>query len=170
MWMEAVLLDRDLQRAWLLTHPTFRRTFAQAWVTANANHIALSGRDHAELIASLSALQPADDLWPGFEETTLREFDEKWAHVDLDTWGWANHPRVVSPDREVVYLVDTQSSSVTLQGNRYVVRGDHDENVPVRAEGLVVEHLKSGETEGVQLLAGDTENLWRVVDLHRLSV
>ena len=150
-----------------MTHGDLRRRMAQAWVESNANHLALVGRDKAQLVEALATASPDDPLWPAFEATMLDEFAAVWAHVDLDSWGWATAPRVVSPSRELVYLVKTSDPHMVLTDGRYVVDGDEGDEVAVPGEGFILEYVEGAETDDVDVLAGESRNLWRLVDFER---
>lgn len=169
LWLEAVIRQRDLRKAWSVTHGDLRRRMARAWVESNANHVALVGRNRAQLVERLGMASPDDPLWPGFEATTLDECAETWAHVDLDSWGWASAPRVVSPSRELVYLVDISDPNVVLTDGRYVVDGDEGDEVAVPGEGFILEYIEGAETDDVHVVAGESRNLWRLVDFERFG-
>ena len=43
--------------------------------------------------------------------------------------------------------------------------GAENEEVPIRDEGLIAELCEPGDTEGVQIIPGETENCWRAAAL-----
>lgn len=114
-------------------------------------------------------MQSDDPLWPHFAATTLGECVATWEHVDIDRWGWGGVPRAVGPTRELVYLIDTTHANVVLDGGRYVVAGREGAEVAVPGEGFVMEYTAPEDTDGVDLLFGDEQNLWRVIDFERES-
>ena len=73
---------------------------------------------------------------------------------------------MVGPNREVVYLVNTEDPKLIDKGDRYDVVGREDEEVRIRGQGLILELSAPGDTEGVQIIAGETENFWRVADFY----
>ena len=110
-----MLRDRDLRAAWRLTHPDLRRQLVSAWVEANKNHPHLRPRDYAELTVRLAEVDSSDPLWDGYAMTQLREFGERWSHIDLKTWGWGTDPRPLAPDRELAILVDVEGEYGVLE-------------------------------------------------------
>jgi hypothetical protein len=123
----------DLRSAWPLTHPDLRREMAQAWVTANAKHPLLQGRDLSTLASALAEPEPREALWSSFADTQLREFREAWSNIDLDSWGWGTDPRPISPGRELALLFDV--------GGRY---GIQEETTLRPGLGVAVELTDDG--------------------------
>jgi hypothetical protein len=164
LWIEAVVEDRDLGKAWPFTHPRFRTELAAAWVDANRAHPDLAKREHVELERVLAAPASDDFLWPGFEATTLGEFHDYWLFLDLGSWGWLSDPRPHGPDRELVYLVDLNGPAVKETDGRYEVTEDAE----VLVTGFVMELMGDRDADGVDIfLGGEVQNRWRVIDLTR---
>ncbi|MDP9399373.1 MAG: hypothetical protein M3P39_00070 [Actinomycetota bacterium] len=106
-WLELVAVRRDLDAAWPLTDPAFRRRLAQAWATASRQHALLAGADHALLVEELCAEEPAGDAsWRAFADAQVREVAQRCRWVDLTGHGWASRPQPESPGYELVVLTD----------------------------------------------------------------
>lgn len=164
LWIEAVVRDQDLRVAWPLTHPKFREELTKAWVGANAQHGALAGRDLDDVWQGLASPAPEDELWEGFEETTLGEFNDYWSFLDLDSWGWMSDPRPHGPNAELVYLVDMDQLKLNEADGHYEV----PEDTVAPATGLLMKLLDKSLEDGVEVSLGAgaiEENRWRVADL-----
>jgi len=114
-----------------------------------------------DLKHALAAPAPDDSLWIGFEQTTLGEFADYWSYLDLDSWGWISDPRLLGPDRELVYLVDMNDPVIKEVEGRHEVT----ETAAIPATGLIMELIDS--PNGVEInLGGEKANRWRVADLN----
>ena len=106
-WLELVVVRRDLDAAWPLTDPAFRRRLVEAWATAARRHPLLAGVDRALLVEDMSAGEPAPGArWSAFADAQVREVAQRCRWVDLTGWGWATRPQVESPGYELVVLAD----------------------------------------------------------------
>jgi hypothetical protein len=114
-WIWAVLHDGDLRMAWRLTDEVLRRALAEAWVMANGEHPAVREHDPGNLIEGLSRETSRHYLWNGFAETQIAQFRELWSDIDLEGWGWASKPRLISPGYERVLLVEAGGEPIVLK-------------------------------------------------------
>jgi hypothetical protein len=164
-WLRLILDEGNLRQAWALTAPDLRKTLADAWVRANLGHPALRRRDANELIPSLAAVSSSDPLWPGFEETQVREFQDVWSYVDLDTYAPASDPRPSGPDQEGVVFVDTTHPGLVEQPDGALKVDSEDEYVPMPGRTLLMRYFPEPPDPGVTLTIEGIENGWRVADL-----
>jgi hypothetical protein len=165
-WLTLILEAGDLRQAWPLTAPDLRSTLARAWVEANQDHPGLVGRGSDELTQALAAVIPTDPLWPAFDETQLREFQEVWSWVDMSTYGAASDPRPAGPNEEGVAFVDTTAPGLVERPDGTLeVAGECDEPVPLPGKTLLMRYYEEPPDAGVAVKIGDVENGWRVAAL-----
>jgi hypothetical protein len=167
-WLNAILEEDKLERAWALTHPAFRRKAVRAWIAANRGHVLVMTRDLADLEEALVKVAFDDPLWDAYAETQLREFREAWQDIDMSRRGWAGDPRPIGPNRELVLLVDIDDPNIVDKDDRHIV----EEEALIRALGIVLEHVDEDDLDPGITIAFDNaegdriENHWRVVDLY----
>lgn len=105
-WLELVLARRDLEEAWSLTDPTFRRRLAEAWTDA-ADAMAPPGADRMQVVEELAREPVAPTApWRAFADDQLRAFARLCRFVDLTGSGWASRPSAESPGYELIVLAD----------------------------------------------------------------
>ena len=109
-FMHAILGSGDLRAAWAVTDEPLRRHFAVGWVTPNAQHPAIARVGLERAVEELAAIDPTHFLWWHFARDTVDRIRESLKHVDLDSWGWASHPRPVTIDQEIILLVDPDNA------------------------------------------------------------
>jgi hypothetical protein len=120
MWLEAILAKGDLDAAWRLTDLELKQTAVGAWYDANTSHPALAGEDRGVLLEALCVDEPNHSLWLPFATTQLREFRETWKNVDVSKWGWASHPRPLSPGYEIAMFVEAEGEAWTAEADMLV--------------------------------------------------
>jgi hypothetical protein len=123
-WVEAVMEDGDLARAWPLTDPTLRLVLAQDWVW-NHRHDPSVGHDADwESIASgLAADPPSHPLWDRFAADVVELWQRIWKGFDTRTWGVWDQPEVLGLDLEMVTFVETGGGDLPLKpGNSTLAR------------------------------------------------
>jgi hypothetical protein len=158
MWFTAVLQEKNLGKAWPLTHPRYRQEIAESWV-GEAVHPAGQSKDPAGLAEVLAGPAPDDPIWPLFEEATLAIFAEHWSYLDMESWGWVSAANPHGPGTELVYMADLSHPGLVKKGDGWEVA----EGAEFEVTGLLMELLE--EDDGVQLLITDNiENRWRVAD------
>lgn len=165
-WLTLILEEADLRQAWPLTAPDLRRTLTRAWVEANRHHPALVGRGSDELTEALAAVIPTDPLWRAFDETQLREFQEVWSWIDMNTYGTASDPRAAGSNEEGVAFVDTTAPGLVERPDGVLeVAGEYGEPVPIPGKTLLMRYYEQAPDAGVAVKIGDVENGWRVAGL-----
>ena len=112
-WLELVAVRRDLDAAWPLTDPAFRRRLTKSWTAAARHHPLLADADPALLAEELCAEQPpAGARWRAFADAQVREVAQRCRWVDLTGQGWASRPEPESPGFELVLLADAGEDCV----------------------------------------------------------
>jgi hypothetical protein len=146
----------------VLMAPYLRRTLAKAWVNANLSHPALRGRDANELVARLATVASNDPLWSGFEETQIREFQNVWSYVDMDTYAPATDPRPSGPDQEGIVFVDTRQSGLVAQADGTLRVESEETFVQMRGRTLLMRYFRETPDPGVTVTIEGVVNGWRV--------
>lgn len=122
-WMNAVLRDRSLSRAWPITAQDLRQDMVATWVEANRSNWMLANEDPEAVIEDLASDHPErQNLWRLFDTVGTIELRALWPNVDLDTWGWATDPRPLALDLEAVLLLDAGPLD---ENNRPLTPGPH---------------------------------------------
>ncbi len=117
-FLDAALSGSDLTRLWQISTYRLRRELTTAWVEANREHPLLAVSDLEALPDVLARVATTDPVWPIFRRAQADELAKGLAHLDGPTWGWASRPRLLTPDRELVLLLDTGTEdTVTLEAD-----------------------------------------------------
>ncbi len=110
-WVEAVMDDGDLARAWPLTHPTLRLVLVQDWIWAHRHQQWLGhGSDWDGLATRLAAVDSGDSLWLRFSAELLELWQKIWKGFSTLTWRSLDDPEVVDLDLETVTFVETEAA------------------------------------------------------------
>jgi len=130
-WVEAVMDESDLARAWPLTHPTLRLVLVQDWIWAHRHQQWLGhGRDWDGLATRLAAVDPEDPLWPRFSAELLELWQKIWNGFSTVTWRSLDDPEVVDLDLETVTFVETEAAQTEAKrytfARRFALRHSDD--------------------------------------------
>ncbi|MGW4975426.1 hypothetical protein [Streptomyces mirabilis] len=114
---EAYWTDGDLRAAWIASHPTLRRCWAQTWLMPMREQARAEGLEPDEVVEAFTADEVDHPLWEPFARTTIRGAD---LPVNRDTWGIKLNPDFVAPDVALLRLLPTPSDGVIHPGEHYV--------------------------------------------------
>lgn len=115
-WVEAVMDEGDLGRAWPHTHPTLRLVLVQDWIWAHRHQKWLGHRrDWDDLASRLASPRPEHPLWPRFCAELLELWHKIWDGFSTLTWRPLDDPEVVSLDLETVTFVETGADRVSAR-------------------------------------------------------
>jgi hypothetical protein len=110
-FIEAIWKEQDLRAAWPLAHPTFRTCWVQQFFFPQLDRLAADGFDRDDLVEDMVADEPEHPLWGSFERGTVRNL-LSWG--DLAELGYTSNHRLVAPDVEVFYLIDTDQHGTEI--------------------------------------------------------
>ncbi len=115
-WVEAVMDEGDLDRAWPLTHATLRLVLVQDWIWAHRHQKWLGhGSDWDGLATRLAAERSDHPLWSRFSAELLELWQKIWKGFSTLTWESLDDPEVVGLDLETVTFVETETAQTASQ-------------------------------------------------------
>jgi len=130
-WVEAIMDDGELAKAWPLTHPTLRLVLVQDWIWAPRHQKWLGrGTDWDDLATNLAVAQPDHPLWPRFSTELLELWHKIWKGFSTLTWRSLDDPEVVDLDLETVTFVETDAEQAAAKrysfARRFALRHSED--------------------------------------------
>lgn len=113
-WVRAVMDERDLEKAWPLTDPPFRKVLAQHWILQSHPDVVGPPEEWEALADGLAACPPGHPLWERFAKERLARWREFWPGFRAATWGVKarSEPR---PGIVVVAFVEPRGKLMSLK-------------------------------------------------------
>ena len=113
-WVAAVMDDRDLEAAWPLTEPSYRKVLAQHWIISKPADVVGPAEQWEPIADGLAACPSTHRLWTQFASERLSRWREYWAGFSAVTWGVRTRtdPR---PDVAVVTFVEPRGKLMSLR-------------------------------------------------------
>ena len=105
-WVRAAMEDRDLRRAWGMTHPDLRLVLAQHWIMSHHDEPEVAAQDPDDLAAGLAASPSDHPLWDRFSSQRLRRWRQHWGNFSTRTWGVLDEHQALAPGLEVVTFME----------------------------------------------------------------
>ena len=120
-WVEAVMDQGDLRKAWPLTDDILRLVLAQDWIWAHRHHPWVGhGSDWDGLAQALAECPSSHPLWERFAADRVRRWREFWRGFSSRTWSVRDEPEPLGVGLEVVTFVET--GGPPLPARRFAMR------------------------------------------------
>jgi hypothetical protein len=105
-WVDLVVVQQDLARAWPLTDSTLKLTMIQAALW-NLRPDIVARPDRDEVAAALADDGDMHSLWEEFATAQLAAFQRGWSVYNPQTWGVVSTTAIAGPDLEHVMFAES---------------------------------------------------------------
>lgn len=106
-WVGAVMDERDLRAAWVLTDGDLRKVLAQHWILSHHGDEVVGQPDTWEKVADgLAACPSAHPLWGVFAAERLKRWRLHWLGFSAQGWDLRDDRESPAPGWEVVTFIE----------------------------------------------------------------
>lgn len=113
-WVGLVMDERDIDAAWPLTDPPFRKVLAQHWILSAPPDVVGAPEQWETLADRLAERRPNHPLWRRFSSERVTRWREFWPGFSAVTWGVKDHAET-RPGIVVVTFVEPRGKLMQLR-------------------------------------------------------